>query len=144
MDSPARRGSRPAHARARSAAAARDHARSRRPRARRGAAAATVSRICSRCSTDDEARIRRRAALAVGRTRLAEGVAPLAARARHAMRDPEVRQMAAFALGLIGDAGAADALTTALADPDPLVQGRAAEGAWPASRTSRRPPPSPR
>ena len=41
--------------------------------------------------------------------------------------DPEVRQMAAFAIGLIGDAAAAPALTTALADPDPLIQGRAAE-----------------
>ena len=41
--------------------------------------------------------------------------------------DPEVRQMAAFAMGLIGDAAARAALTTALADPDPLIQGRAAE-----------------
>ena len=36
--------------------------------------------------------------------------------------------MAAFALGLIGAPAAADALTAALSDPDPLVQGRAAEG----------------
>ena len=35
--------------------------------------------------------------------------------------------MAAFALGLIGDAAAAPALITALADADPLIQGRAAE-----------------
>ena len=41
--------------------------------------------------------------------------------------DPEVRQMAAFAMGLIGDAAAAPALMTALTDPDPLIQGRAAE-----------------
>jgi hypothetical protein len=41
--------------------------------------------------------------------------------------DPEVRQMAAFALGMIGNPGAATALTTALANPDPLLQGRAAE-----------------
>ena len=41
--------------------------------------------------------------------------------------EPEVRQMAAFALGLIGDVRAADPLATALADPDPVVQGRAAE-----------------
>ena len=36
--------------------------------------------------------------------------------------------MAAFALGLIGDPAARPALQTALADPNPLVQGRAAEG----------------
>ncbi len=77
--------------------------------------------------TDGEARIRRRAALAVGRTRLAAGVAALIT-VLASDGDPEVRQMAAFALGLIGDAKAADALTAALADPDPLVQGRAAEG----------------
>ena len=75
---------------------------------------------------DGEARIRRRAALAVGRTRLAAGVAPLAA-VLSADADPEVRQMAAFAMGLIGDASAADALIAALADANPLVQGRAAE-----------------
>jgi cyclophilin family peptidyl-prolyl cis-trans isomerase/HEAT repeat protein len=74
---------------------------------------------------DDEARIRRRAALAVGRVRLAEGVQPLSALLADV--DAEVRQMAAFALGLIGDASAAETLTAALADPDPLVQGRAAE-----------------
>ncbi len=87
---------------------------------------------------DPEARIRRRAALAVGRVGLPEGVAlvlPLLADP-----DPEVRQMAAFALGLIGlvlDDGsppldpallpAIKALTAALADADPLVRGRAAE-----------------
>ena len=74
---------------------------------------------------DDEARIRRRAALAVGRVRLTEGVEPLSALLADA--DAEVRQMAAFALGLIGDTSAADALIKALADPDPLVQGRVAE-----------------
>ena len=77
--------------------------------------------------TDEEARIRRRAALAVGRTRLVEGVAPLI-EVLATDTDPEVRQMAAFALGLIGHASAAESLVTALNDPDPLVQGRAAEG----------------
>ncbi len=75
---------------------------------------------------DGEARVRRRAALAIGRVGLAAGVAPL----RPVLAsddDPEVRQMAAFAMGLIGDASAADALQAALADPDPLVHGRAAE-----------------
>jgi HEAT repeat protein/cyclophilin family peptidyl-prolyl cis-trans isomerase len=75
---------------------------------------------------DDEARIRRRAALAVGRVRLPEAVEALAALLANDT-DPEVRQMAAFALGLIGDAAAADPLMKALSDPDPVVQGRAAE-----------------
>jgi HEAT repeat protein/cyclophilin family peptidyl-prolyl cis-trans isomerase len=75
---------------------------------------------------DGEARIRRRAALAVGRTRLPAGVAPLTA-LLSSDTDPEVRQMAAFAMGLIGDASAAEPLVAALADADPLVQGRAAE-----------------
>ena len=74
---------------------------------------------------DAAPRVRRRAALAIGRVRRSEGVEPLAA----ALHDPEpeVRQMAAFALGLIGDDEAADALLLALRDPSPLVQGRAAE-----------------
>src|SRR5581483_1353458 len=41
--------------------------------------------------------------------------------------DAEVRQMAAFALGLLGDASAREPLTAALNDPSPLVQGSAAE-----------------
>ena len=41
--------------------------------------------------------------------------------------DPEVRQMAAFALGLIGDRRARDPLVTALDDPSPMVQASAAE-----------------
>ena len=76
---------------------------------------------------DDEGRIRRRAALGVGRAGLAEGVAvltPVLAQDR----EPEGRAMAAFALGLIGDRAAVAALTTALADADPRVQGAAAEG----------------
>jgi cyclophilin family peptidyl-prolyl cis-trans isomerase/HEAT repeat protein len=76
--------------------------------------------------SDSEARIRRRAALAVGRVKHTDGMAGLTALLQ-ADSDPEVRQMAAFALGLIGDASAAAALTTALTDADPLIQGRAAE-----------------
>jgi len=74
---------------------------------------------------DGQARIRRRAALAIGRVGLAEGVAPLSKLL--ADPDPEVRQMAAFGLGLIGDASARDPLIAALRDPSPLVQGSAAE-----------------
>ncbi len=74
---------------------------------------------------DSEARIRRRAALAIGRVGLKEGVPPLVATLADA--DPEVRAMAAFALGLIADPSPVPPLTTALADPDPRVRGRAAE-----------------
>ena len=78
-----------------------------------------------RLLNDSEARVRRRAALAVGRVGLADGVEPLS----KLLADPEfeVRQMAAFALGLIGDAAARPALSGALKDADPTVQGRAAE-----------------
>ena len=75
---------------------------------------------------DAEPRIRRRAALAVGRVKLVDGVGPLTP-ILQSDPDGEVRQMAAFALGLIGDASAAPALTTALADPDVMIQARAAE-----------------
>ena len=76
--------------------------------------------------TDTEARVRRRAALAIGRTRLLEGV-PALLPVLAGDVEAEVRQMAAFALGLIGDASAADPLQNALKDSDALVQGRAAE-----------------
>ena len=76
---------------------------------------------------DPEARIRRRAALAVGRVGLPEGI-PGLVRLLQSDADPEVRQMAAFALGLIGDESAAEPLRQALADPSPIVAGRAADG----------------
>ena len=75
---------------------------------------------------DSLARVRRSAALAIGRVGQREGVEPLA-RVLAGDADPAVRQAAAFALGLLGGAGAADPLRRALADPDLLVQGRAAE-----------------
>ena len=75
---------------------------------------------------DPEGRVRRRAAQAVGRVGLAEGVAPLAA-VLAGDRDAEVRQMAAFAMGLIGHRSAVEPLRAALRDPSLLVQGRAAE-----------------
>ena len=77
-------------------------------------------------ATDVEARIRRRAALAIGRVKLAEGI-PALTNLLLSDQDPEVRQMAAFAMGLIGDESAAPTLLTALTDPDPMIQGRAAE-----------------
>jgi HEAT repeat protein/cyclophilin family peptidyl-prolyl cis-trans isomerase len=78
-----------------------------------------------RLLTDGEARIRRRAALAVGRVGLVEGVDPLVRLLDDS--DPEVRQMAAFALGLIGDRRARDPLIAKLTDPSPLMKGSAAE-----------------
>ena len=76
--------------------------------------------------TDAAPRVRRRAALAIGRVRLPEGVAALTG-VLQADADPEVRQMAAFALGLIGDHSASPALVAALGDADATIQGRAAE-----------------
>ncbi len=78
-----------------------------------------------RLLNDPEARVRRRAALAVGRVGLAAGVEPLIPLLADA--DVEVRQMAVFALGLIAHASARPALLKALDDPEPIVQGRAAE-----------------
>lgn len=74
---------------------------------------------------DAEARVRWRAALAIGRVGLPEGVAPVSALLKDV--DADVRQIAALALGLIGDPAAAPALTSALADTSDMVRGRAAE-----------------
>ena len=74
---------------------------------------------------DEEARVRRRAALAVGRVGLGDGIDPLIERLSD--EEPEVREMAAFALGLLGDGRARPPLLAALADSSPLVQGSAAE-----------------
>jgi HEAT repeat protein/cyclophilin family peptidyl-prolyl cis-trans isomerase len=75
--------------------------------------------------SDSEARLRRRAALAVGRVGLLDGVEPLVSTL--ADPDPEVRHMAAFGLGLIGDRSAVPPLVAALDDISPIVQGGAAE-----------------
>jgi len=74
---------------------------------------------------DPEARVRRRAALALGRIGLSGGVEPLIGLLGD--EEIEVRQMAAFALGLLGDAAARPALLMALDNPEPVLQGRAAE-----------------
>jgi HEAT repeat protein/cyclophilin family peptidyl-prolyl cis-trans isomerase len=79
-----------------------------------------------RLLSDSEARVRRRAAIAVGRVGLPEGV-PELVRLLQTDTDPEVRQMAAFALGLMGDPSAAEPLRAAVADASALVAGRAAE-----------------
>lgn len=74
---------------------------------------------------DESPRVRRRAALAIGRVGLPTGIASLTSALADA--DAEVRAMAAFALGLIGGADVVTPLTGALDDPAPLVRGRAAQ-----------------
>jgi len=59
----------------------------------------------ARLLQDPEGRVRRRAAQAVGRVGLAEGIQPLAT-VLAGDPDAEVREMAAFAMGLIGDRSA--------------------------------------
>src|SRR5262249_13885258 len=76
-------------------------------------------------ATDADPRIRRRAALAIGRVGLAEGAAAVKPLLADADADP--RQMAAFALGLLADKTSMPELTAALQDADPRVRGRAAE-----------------
>ena len=73
---------------------------------------------------DEDVRVRARAALAIGRVGLPDGLPAL----RRALSEPDeqVRQTAAFAMGLIGEAEARPALRQALDDASPLVQGRAA------------------
>jgi cyclophilin family peptidyl-prolyl cis-trans isomerase/HEAT repeat protein len=78
-----------------------------------------------RLLNDGDARIRRRAALALGRVGLPVASEPLTKLL--ADEEADVRQMAAFALGLIGDPSARPALQMALAELSPLVRGRAAE-----------------
>jgi cyclophilin family peptidyl-prolyl cis-trans isomerase/HEAT repeat protein len=75
--------------------------------------------------SDPDVVVRRRAALAVGRVALPEGVAPLLPLLKDP--DPDVRQMAAFALGLIGDRTASPSLQALLTDTSYIVRGRAAE-----------------
>ena len=91
---------------------------------------------------DAEARVRRRAALAVGRVGLPRGVEPLARLL--ADDELEVRQMAAFALGLIGDAAARPALLKALDGCRADRAGARGRGARARSATAPTPRPSAR
>ena len=79
----------------------------------------------TRLATDSDPRVRRRAAVSMGRVGLKEALPALTTLLADA--DGEVRQAAAFALGLIGDRTASASLTTLLTDASPLVRGRAAE-----------------
>ncbi len=75
--------------------------------------------------TDPDARVRRRAALAIGRVGLEAGVAALVG----ALGDPDVdvRASAAFSLGLIRSKSALEPLLTSLADAQWEVRASAAE-----------------
>lgn len=101
-----------------------DPARKGRPAPTRPAASSRLD--LATLAADAEPRVRRRAAVSIGRVGLKEGVPALTPLLADA--DAEVRQAAAFALGLIGDRAAAAQLLTLLGDPEPLVRGRAAEG----------------
>jgi len=73
-----------------------------------------------------EARLRGRAAIAMGR--VGDPAGRITLEGLLADPEPEVRQSAAFGLGLLGDKAAVPALLTALtSDASPLVRGRAAE-----------------
>jgi cyclophilin family peptidyl-prolyl cis-trans isomerase/HEAT repeat protein len=76
-------------------------------------------------AADAEPRIRRRAALAIGRVGLVEGASAI--RPLLSDKESDVRQMAAFALGLLGDRASVPDLIAALQDSEPRVRGRAAE-----------------
>ncbi len=97
----------------------------RRPKARAPVVVPPPPPDLTRLVKDPEGRVRRRAAQAIGRVGLAEGVPPLVALLSDP--EPEVRDMAAFSLGLIGGAPVLAPLRAALEDPSPAVQGAAAE-----------------
>ena len=79
----------------------------------------------TKLATDADPRIRRRAAISMGRVGLSDAVPALTTLV--ADTDTEVRQAALFALGLIGDRTASTVVLPLLQDPSPLARGRAAE-----------------
>ena len=93
-----------------------------------GAAAAAASPICARCSPTTKPRIRRRAALAIGRTRLPDGVR---AAGRRCSRPIAIRKCGRWPRSRWGSSATPRPPTRsthrAAAIADPLVQGRAAE-----------------
>jgi cyclophilin family peptidyl-prolyl cis-trans isomerase/HEAT repeat protein len=87
---------------------------------------AVVPPDLAKLAGDADPRVRRRAVLAIGRVGLPEGAA--VAQPLLTDTDPDVRQMAAFALGLLADKSSVPPLLTALQqDTDARVRGRAAE-----------------
>jgi cyclophilin family peptidyl-prolyl cis-trans isomerase/HEAT repeat protein len=76
--------------------------------------------------SSNDAAIRKRAALAAGRIGV-EAAVPLLAEMLLTDKEPEVREMAAFALGEIESAGGAYALVTVLKDPNSPARARSME-----------------
>jgi cyclophilin family peptidyl-prolyl cis-trans isomerase/HEAT repeat protein len=87
-------------------------------------AAATTPDLVA-LAADPDARVRRRAVLALGRVGLPEGAATLVSSLND--EDDQVRATAAFGLGLLGMKDAVAALQAALKDSSANVRGRAAE-----------------
>ena len=85
--------------------------------------------------TDTDGRVRRRAAVAIGRVGLETGVPALVGALSDT--DAEVRASAAFGLGLIGARSAVEPLLTAMKDPQPLVRTRAIEAVGLIGETAR-------
>ena len=79
----------------------------------------------TKLATDADPRIRRRAAISMGRVGLSDALPALTTLV--ADTDTDVRQAALFALGLIGDRTASAVVLPLLQDPSPLARGRAAE-----------------
>ena len=79
----------------------------------------------TKLATDADPRIRRRAAISMGRVGLSDALPALTTLV--ADTDTDVRQAALFALGLIGDRTASTVVLPLLQDPSPLARGRAAE-----------------
>jgi len=77
-------------------------------------------------AVDPDAGLRRRAALALGRVGMADGLRALVPLLSDAAEP--VRAMAAFAIGLVGDRQGVAPLQLALKDASALVRGRAVEG----------------
>lgn len=98
----------------------------RRGRAAAAPAPAPIHPDLTELLAEGDPRLRRRAAIAIGRVGLPAGVEPLIARLEDP--DPDVRAMVAFSLGLLADRRAGDRLARAVAeDADPRVRGRAAD-----------------
>lgn len=76
-------------------------------------------------ANDTDSRVRRRAAIAIGRVGMEAGVPALVGLLSDA--DKDVRAAAALALGLIGAKSAVDPLIGVLGDAEPIVRARAAD-----------------
>lgn len=88
--------------------------------------------------TDTDGRVRRRAAMAIGRVGLDAGVPALVGALSDT--DADVRAAAAFALGMIGAPAAAEPLITSLGDSQMTVRARAADALGLIGESAKLPP----